>query len=275
MTTVYRIRDWAAHFEVAQTRKIKGDLSWVAIPCKHDGKSFRRLMRHKHGPQMYSAWVLILQVAAKCPERGVLADEDGPLSCEDLELKTGLPSAIFDEALKFLSSKEIGWMEADGDPIESTVLVASSTAVDWSGSTADDAPDTGHNRTEQDSTLQDIPANAGCDEPPAADSPPDPVVLEFPTNRRGEAYKLRASKLAEYQQTYEYLDVLAVLRGCRQWCIDKPSRRKTLTGFPGFLTGWLNRQQNSGGARGHPQQGRAEGYEAIQQFIDAHADDPP
>jgi hypothetical protein len=109
---LYSIRDWDDHFEVSQSRKNK-HMRWVSIPTKHDGKSFRRLMLREDGTTIFCAWVLIVQVAAKCPRRGVLADEDGPLDSLDLHIKTGCSAAVFDAALKTLVSKEIGWMLVD------------------------------------------------------------------------------------------------------------------------------------------------------------------
>lgn len=109
---LYSIRDWDEHFEVSQSRKNK-HMRWVSIPTKHDGKSFRRLMLREDGTTIFCAWVLIVQVAAKCPRRGILADADGPLDAFDLHIKTGCPVTVFDNALKALVSKEIGWMLVD------------------------------------------------------------------------------------------------------------------------------------------------------------------
>jgi hypothetical protein len=112
MTTTYRIKGWdTSGFEVSQNSRTRGPLKWVAIPTKHDGKGFRRLMRHKEGAALFGCWCLIVQVAAKCPTRGVLADDDGPLSSSDLHLKTGAPEKLMAEALKVLS-EEVGWLEA-------------------------------------------------------------------------------------------------------------------------------------------------------------------
>lgn len=110
MAVLYSIRDWDQHFECAQSRKVKRDLTWVGIPCKHDGKSFRRLMMMTNGLTIYGAWILIVQIAAKCPTRGVLADPDGPLTTEDLAIKTGCPIEFFEHALKVLTDKAIGWI---------------------------------------------------------------------------------------------------------------------------------------------------------------------
>ena len=81
MTTRYRVRDWDQHFENSRSRDYK-KLDWVPLPNKHDGKGYRRLIALENGPALFAAWVLIVQVASKCPQRGVLADEDGPLLFE-------------------------------------------------------------------------------------------------------------------------------------------------------------------------------------------------
>lgn len=110
MAVVYSIRDWNDNFEIAQSRKLVKALDWVALPTKHDGKSFRRLMLMPDGPEIYGAWVLIVQVAAKCPKRGILADADGPLDTADLAIKTGCRQELFEKALKVLSAERIGWI---------------------------------------------------------------------------------------------------------------------------------------------------------------------
>lgn len=109
--TVYKIRNWRTNFEVSQSLRIVGPLSWVGMPTKHDGKSYRRLVRHPNGPALFGCWCLIVQIAAKCPNRGVLADSDGPLSSEDMEHKTGCPASLFDETIQLLLSKQINWLE--------------------------------------------------------------------------------------------------------------------------------------------------------------------
>lgn len=111
MPTLYRIKNWAEHFENAESRKLKSP-RWVAIPNKHDGKSFGRLRRLPEAVPAFCGWSLIIQIASKMPERGVLADEDGPLTADDMSDATGFPVEVFAIALKVCSSKEIGWIEA-------------------------------------------------------------------------------------------------------------------------------------------------------------------
>lgn len=108
---VYRIRNWdTIGFEVAQNRRIQGPLPWIAIPTKQDGKGYRRLLRLERGPALYGAWIAIACVAAKAPVRGALVDSDGPLTAEDISLKTDFPEELIQWALDILVEK-IAWME--------------------------------------------------------------------------------------------------------------------------------------------------------------------
>lgn len=177
MAVLYSIRDWDRHFEVAQSRKIDGPLKWLPMPCKHDGLGFRRIMAMENGPAIYGAWVLILQVAAKCETRGVLMDENGPLDANDLAAKTGCPAAVFSTALNVLLSKKIGWI----------------VGAEWEQSGSAVAL---QDRTEQDRTEQN---NTGAASPPLLDSakkvppasddptkPPPPPAKAKPLEPRAE-----------------------------------------------------------------------------------------
>jgi hypothetical protein len=67
-------------------------------------------MMMPNGLSIFGAWVLIVQVAAKCPVRGTLADADGPLDEADLAIKTGCSPDAFTEAFRVLSDPRIGWI---------------------------------------------------------------------------------------------------------------------------------------------------------------------
>jgi hypothetical protein len=110
MPEVYQIKDWEKLFEIAQSRKCER-LHWVAIPNKHDGKGYRRIARMEKSCDIFTAWILILQVASKMPKRGLLYDGDGPLKPDDMADKTGYPEAIFELAFEVLSEPKIGWLE--------------------------------------------------------------------------------------------------------------------------------------------------------------------
>jgi hypothetical protein len=108
----YRIKDWNLHFEKAQTRKCQ-EMKWVAIPNKHDGKSYGRLTHVENWLEVFAVWILLLEVASKCPVRGVLADNDGPLGDKDLEFKTRCPAASFKRSVSIL--QDVGWIEVISD----------------------------------------------------------------------------------------------------------------------------------------------------------------
>jgi len=105
----YAIKDWDKHFENSESRKIKS-LTWLPVKNKHDGKGYRRVVAHPKSIQVFCAWNLMIQVASKMPVRGVLRDEDGPITTSDLSFKTGYPEHIFEEAFKVLSDNKVGWL---------------------------------------------------------------------------------------------------------------------------------------------------------------------
>jgi hypothetical protein len=108
---MYRIKDWDAVYESSESRKLKST-RYVCTPNKHDGKGFGRLALHPQKVELFCAWNLILQVASKCPVRGVLEDRDGAITPTDMALKTGFPEAIFTLAYEFFSSGgKLAWLE--------------------------------------------------------------------------------------------------------------------------------------------------------------------
>jgi hypothetical protein len=107
---MYRIKDWALHFENAESRKVK-KATWLPLPNKHDGKGFRRLTKHPRRVEILAAWTIILQFASKCPVRGDLADENGPLTADDLADVTDFPVEIFRLAFEVLQEERFGWIE--------------------------------------------------------------------------------------------------------------------------------------------------------------------
>lgn len=147
MDTVYRIRNWKKIFEKAQTREVHRT-SWVAVPNSFEGRGFKRLMSRPDGIAIYGAWILILEIASKCPERGELVRDGTPLTCEDFALMTGGPVEAFRTAIEVLSAPEIGWIEVADGGVDST-----SQRVD---SASQRVATTG-----QDITGQNIPCCAG------------------------------------------------------------------------------------------------------------------
>lgn len=155
---MYRIKNWRKFFEKSDHKNCK-TMPWVAVPTKHDGKGYRKLMRH--GPQFYAAWINMLQIAAKAPTRGYLVDHDGPLSFDDMEIKTDCPANVFEEALNFCIKigwiEEINGVESDEDKPDSesipTTIGQTPDAVGQIPTTRQDR--TRHDKTQHDKTEQD------------------------------------------------------------------------------------------------------------------------
>lgn len=204
---MYSVKDWNEHYEKAQSRKV--DVAqWVPLPVKHDGKGYRRLMALPNGLRILGAWTLILQVAAKCKPRGILADNEGPLTAEDIALKTGAPEEALSEALEVLTGERIGWLVVAEYQRDGSQLVP----------------------TEEDITVQ---GKTGQDKEDARGKPP-----------RGQQ-QCDDDYLADLQkrEAYNVLNVRFVYSKMVAWCEQKhkqPTR--------GRLLNWLNREERPMGA---------------------------
>ena len=147
----YRVKDWAKNFEKSDLKKTI-TWTWMPFPLKHDGKGFRRIAESSGNVRILSGWILMAEIAAKMPERGLLVDEDGPFTPEDMRLKTGFPAEVFEDALKFLCDKKIGWMEeGEWDSVSG-----------WHPDTSGQHPDTSglHDTIGEERRGEDIPAAA-------------------------------------------------------------------------------------------------------------------
>ena len=107
----YRITNWDENYEKAQGRKC-ATMKWFACPNSHDGSGYEAITEHDRQSEIFCAWMLILQVASKMPERGLLvADSGKPLTAKNLAFRTRFPIEIFQLALTELCKPEIGWIE--------------------------------------------------------------------------------------------------------------------------------------------------------------------
>lgn len=121
----FTIANWASQFENAQSRKLKA-LAWVPIPNGHDSLAYCRLIKRKDGPEIFTAWILMVQLASRCAERGVLASSDGrPYAADDMAVKSRAPERLFTKALPELI--RMGWVETDGE--SPTALAESPTTA--------------------------------------------------------------------------------------------------------------------------------------------------
>ena len=110
-TWVYRIRDWYQLFETRGSRKHIRPLARISLSTSLEGLVLRRLLSAPQGATAYGVWVLLLQIAAKTPCRGVLADQTGPYSAPDLALLTGIPESQVAAALELLCTPRIALLE--------------------------------------------------------------------------------------------------------------------------------------------------------------------
>ena len=83
-----------------------------------------------------------------------------------------------------------------------------------------------------------------CSEPPATSEPP---IIEIPLIKSQGNFAITQSDINEWQETYPAVDVMAQVRKCRQWNINNPSRRKTLSGIRNHICQWLGKEQDKGG----------------------------
>jgi hypothetical protein len=222
--TIYAISEWSDHFEKSQTKKCK-NARWVPVPIQHDGKGYRRLAMLPEFPEIFAAWILILQVASKMPERGVLADTDGPLTPEDLSFMTGLKAKHFEKALSVLSdaSYKIGWIEAR-------------TAVECQ---SNGAPPTGQDITEQDKTEQSTLAPNG-----KAVSKPSPIRFDKESQ---EFSGIADKQISKWVEAYPAVDVKIEILKAAQWLVANP-KKAPRSNYNRFLTNWLSRTQDRGGS---------------------------
>jgi len=107
----YRVAQWDQVHENHESRKYER-LHYVAMPNNLQGLRYRKIVAHKRRHELFSAWVLILEVASTTPKpwRGWLVRNGRPLCAADLACITGFPQNTFELALDFLSHPEFRWL---------------------------------------------------------------------------------------------------------------------------------------------------------------------
>ena len=107
---LYSIRNWNSLYENNRSRTVK-DLSWVAIPNSHDGENFTNIMAHKDGAIIFTAFILMVEIASKCLPRGTLQKDNGtPHTVGSLSAKCRAPASWFEIAISYLE-KETDWLD--------------------------------------------------------------------------------------------------------------------------------------------------------------------
>lgn len=107
---IYRIKNWDELYEKAQTRKCK-EMKWVAVPNKLDGAGYAAVAAHPRNCELFTAWILILEVASKMPTRGLLFKDGKPVGPRELAARTRFPEEIFQLAFQRLVQPDIDWLE--------------------------------------------------------------------------------------------------------------------------------------------------------------------
>ena len=185
------VKGWSEHYETAASRKLENP-RWVAVPNRHDGTGFMELMDHPNGMAHFGAWVLILQVASRMPERGVLRTDRGrDLAAHSLARLTSGDCDIFQEAITRLL--DIGWLEEnDAMPVESQpnggISQSSGGISQPNGGTSRSSANQSvlHNRTGQNRTEQGTGVAAGSARTREAD--PKPTETAAATAAEGKAF---------------------------------------------------------------------------------------
>lgn len=179
------------------------DLAWVAIPNRHDGEGYSMVMAHPKASEIFSAWILMLQVASRCQPRGSLLRDNGrPHTPQSLALKTRAKVEWFTIALQVLGSLEVGWIDCVEDA-ENTNDAASSQSGASEPTGSCQSADEEQNRMEGNGTGQ----NGSSTQPPTADTPTKHQRFAKPTL---EEVKLHAAKIgllpAEAERFFNYYE---------------------------------------------------------------------
>ena len=103
-----RINGWN-RYEKADSKKCT-TMQWVAVPINHDGLGYIEMITRPDGLRTVGGWLLILQLAAKCPTRGLLVTDSGrALGAREIALKTRASESDIQAAISVLL--EHGWIE--------------------------------------------------------------------------------------------------------------------------------------------------------------------
>lgn len=243
---MYRIKDWALHFENAESRKIKG-ARWLPLPNKHDGKGFRRLTKHAEKVQILCAWTLILQVASKCPVRGDLADENGPLTALDLADMTDFPLEIFILAFQVLQEPRFGWIEDVPRPAGdySRPIPEHPDAPGASPGSSGQPGNEGKGTELKGTELKDLPPSPR-DKVPPHDAAVTAILREYPKTREREGGRVEQvhvgegdrGKIADFLNAnpdYPLLDAVRLYakatkrpKNLREWLLNPTAREIVL-----------------------------------------------
>lgn len=98
----WEIVKWDERHENHDTRKVVKALDFIVVPTEIR-LSLRQLLGETRGAESFGVYVALAEVAARMPIRGLLANDNGPLTTRDMADLTGLPKRKIDAALQRLS----------------------------------------------------------------------------------------------------------------------------------------------------------------------------
>ena len=107
--TTWAIKDWDKTFENYRSRELDS-VRYVTLRTTQDSEAFGVLMRTKEGSAAFGVFIALVQIAAKCPVRGVLEDEKGAWDAKRYSIRFGLPLKAAEAAFDLLSKNPIGWL---------------------------------------------------------------------------------------------------------------------------------------------------------------------
>lgn len=106
----WAIKQWNDVFEDYRSRPV-ARLRFLPFDLTRNSEAYRMLVSSRKGVEAYGVFWALALAAARCPVRGVLADERGrELSTQRLAVKTGMSAEAIDDAIAILSSEDIGWL---------------------------------------------------------------------------------------------------------------------------------------------------------------------
>jgi len=106
----FAIANWTESFENAQTRRTK-HLNSVLMPIRDQSSVQKRILTFENGYKALAIWHLIIQMAAECPQRGLLIRGTGALDFDDMSLDLGIPEADIREAFAILCHEKVQLIE--------------------------------------------------------------------------------------------------------------------------------------------------------------------
>ncbi len=93
--------DWLTLYEKSDTKKQLGELRWFSMPTAFD-RLFYRVMGLADGSSIWGCFVVVLQLAARMPSRGMLCDRHGPLTVADICIMSRVNEAQMSRAVDVL-----------------------------------------------------------------------------------------------------------------------------------------------------------------------------